>query len=326
VQGSLEANKRGRNADFFAFTPNYAGSALTGYVKTTTIESLDTRFDIGGAMAVSGAAASANMGSHTVRMLSPTLSLLNIRLGYYLRNPRYIGEPRTRRSIIRAAAQSLSDQFFLLIEMFNGLREDRRTIYLTDGGHIENLGIYELLRRRCGLIFVIDAEADPELGCGSLQLLERYARIDLGVRITLPWEQIASEYRETARQIQDGNVHCDHGPHCAIGRVQYPDGASGIIAYVKSSLSGDERDYIVDYARRNPAFPHEATSDQFLSEEQFEMYRALGFHMVQGVFGTDRLAIVEGPEPWGFADEKAARAAVNQFLNPALPGTSAVRT
>ena len=60
-------------------------------------------------------------------------------------------------------------------------------MYLTDGGHIENLGVYELLRRHCRVIIAVDAEADRELAFGSFNTLVRYARIDLGIEIDLPW-------------------------------------------------------------------------------------------------------------------------------------------
>ena len=52
-------------------------------------------------------------------------------------------------------------------------------VFLTDGGHIDNLAIYELLRRRCRLIISIDAEADPDFTGASLVQVERFARIDL---------------------------------------------------------------------------------------------------------------------------------------------------
>jgi hypothetical protein len=68
-----------------------------------------------------------------------------------------------------------------------------------------------------------------------------------------------------------------------VGRIDYGD-AKGTLVYVKSSMTGDENDYIRDYARRNPSFPHETTGDQFFSEEQFEVYRALGFHALNGAF------------------------------------------
>jgi hypothetical protein len=311
VQGSVEANKRGRNADFFVFTPDYVGSDLTGYAAAEAMEKLDSRLDLATAMAISGAAASANMGGKTVRILSPTLSLLNVRLGYYLTNPRYVG---ATGSIARAVQKTL-DQFYLFIEMFNGLTEKRGSVYLTDGGHIENLGIYSLLTRGCSLILAIDAEADPEISCESLLQMERFARIDLGIRIVLPWEQIARHSRAVSDALADGSAPCDAGPHCAIGRILYPDGTRGLLVYVKSSLSGDEKDYILDYAKRYPAFPHETTGDQFFSEEQFEMYRGLGFHMMDGLFGKDRLAYVHGHN--GFASEDQVRAELTAALPPA---------
>jgi hypothetical protein len=322
VQGSLAANKRGRNADFFVFTPNYIGSDLTGYAPTYAVEAKDGRVDLASAMAISGAAASANMGGKTIRVLSPTLSLLNIRLGYYLRNPRYIGEIVTGWARLKVWLATKADRCFLFIEMFNGLSETRRHIYLTDGGHIENLGIYSLLRRRCRLIVAIDAEADPEISCESLLKVERYARIDLGIRIVLPWEAIRRQSRATSEKIPDHSAPCEKGPHVAVGRIFYPTGEPGLIVYVKSSLSGDEKDYVLDYAERHPAFPHETTGDQFFSEEQFEMYRALGFHMVDGLFGKDRLAILQG-DPLGFMDEEEARAAVIAELPKRSPADHA---
>jgi len=186
----------------------------------------------------------------------------------------------------------LFNRFYLLLEIFSQLDEKRGIIYLTDGGHIENLGIYELLKRGCQLIVAIDAEADPTLAFPSLIRLERYARIDLGVRIDLPWPEIASRSRAVDRAVANNRAIANqHGPHCAIGRILYPDGSEGILLYVKSSLSGDEPDYVLDYKRRNPSFPHETTGDQFFSEEQFEAYRALGFHAVDHCFGDARESI-----------------------------------
>jgi hypothetical protein len=250
-------------------------------------------------MAVSGAAASSNMGSSSIKALTPTLAILNIRLGYWLQNPRQIAEMGKRRSFLAG----VMDQFYFLKEMFGRMREDAEIIYLTDGGHIENLGIYELLRRRCKLIIVVDAEADPDMSFTSLVTLQRYARIDLGTLIDLPWAEI----RDTTRRASDDIVktggtppeRADHGPHCAIGKITYPRDGEGILFYIKSSLSGDENDYIVDYKRRYPAYPHETTADQFFTEEQFEVYRALGFHSVQeSLTGFDTVGMRPESKRW----------------------------
>jgi hypothetical protein len=328
VQGSTEANRRGRNAEFFTFTPDFVGSELTHFAATvlTTpnagMEAVESKLDLGAAMAISGAAVSANMGSNTVRWLSPTLALLNIRLGYWLRNPRDLAKLKTRVGR-RGRLSKILSKFYLLLEMFNLIDENSRYIFLSDGGHIENLGVYELLKRGCRLIIVIDAEADPEISCASLLKLERYARIDLGVRVVLPWEQIADRNRRTSTALAQRPpelVARDRGPHCAIGPIIYEDGSRGTMLYFKSSLSGDEKDYILDYKKRNPDFPHETTSDQFFTEEQFENYRWLGYHVIDGFFsepGDDVSWQKDGPWCWG--SREAAKADVYRALRMAVP-------
>ncbi|WP_064697377.1 patatin-like phospholipase family protein [Rhizobium aegyptiacum] len=282
LQGSQEANQRGREADFFTFSPQFVGSDLTFYspvhgkkiglhASTPAVEKLDPKLDMATVVAISGAAASANMGSATIRILSPTLAFLNVRLGYWLLNPRV-------SELARPIWKKLAGKFYLVMEMFGMLHEKSEQLYLTDGGHIENLGIYQLLKRGCQLIVAIDAEADPGMTFSSLLKLERFARIDLGVRIELPWQEITygdPHFPHVSRRHPLGK-----GPHCAVGKITYPDQSEGLIVYVKSSVTGDERDYVLDYKRRYPAFPHEQTSDQFFTEEQFEVYRALGFHAV----------------------------------------------
>ncbi|HXX52474.1 MAG TPA: hypothetical protein VEI98_14480 [Xanthobacteraceae bacterium] len=133
----------------------------------------------------------------------------------------------------------------------------------------------------------VDAKADPEISCASLLKLERYARIDLGIRIILSWEQIRARNRVVNTSIDPatpGEPARQHGPHCALGPILYEDGSQGILLYFKSSLSGDEKDCLLDYKKRNRDFPHETTGDQFFTEEQFEVYRALGYHVVDGYF------------------------------------------
>ena len=160
------------------------------------------------------------------------------------------------------------------------------------------MGVYELLRRRCRIVVVIDAEADPAMRFSSFITLQRYARIDLGVRIRMPWDGI----RKTTRTWMGFDPsdpkavrpEPSHGPHAAIGTIDYDGGQKGWILYIKSSLTGDENDYVRDYARRNQRFPHETTGDQFFSEEQFEVYRALGFHAANRLLNGDDAIEVAG--------------------------------
>ena len=132
--------------------------------------------DLATAMAISGAAASANMGANTIKPLIMTLALLNVRLGFWLPNPRVVAASKTRSYI-----KQFFDQFYFYYELRGELNEERDIVYVTDGGHVENLGVYELLRRRCRLIIAVDAEADPTMSFPSLMRLERIARIDFGV-------------------------------------------------------------------------------------------------------------------------------------------------
>jgi hypothetical protein len=297
IQGSDYANRRGRNADFFLFSPMWTGSEATGYCDTAKLEQKEAGLDLATAMAISGAAASSNMGSSSIKPLAPTLALLNVRLGYWLKNPQYVDDrerPQHRSTL------------YLWAEITGRLYENADAVYLTDGGHIENLGVYELLRRRCKVIIAVDAEADASMNFSSLMTLQRYARIDLGIRIDLPWTPI----RDCTRALMARNADpkaaqasaCrpnskDH-VHVAIGIIDYGGDERGYLVYIKSSLTGDENDYIRDYARRNDTFPHETTGDQFFSEEQFEVYRALGFHMTHGFLnGGHPVAVGPGIAP-----------------------------
>jgi len=299
IQGSKYAKRRGRNADFFLFSPKFIGSSATQYVRAEEFEDAVKGFDLATAMAISGAAASSNLGASSMEPLTPTLAILNVRPGYWLVNPRRLAHGPTPSSIFA----SLFDQFYFLQKLLGLMSESSNTIYVTDGGHIENLGIYELLRRRCQVIIAVDAEADPEMSFHSFVTLQRYASIDLDVLIDLPWDQIRDATRPASKKIaKSGRLSpkaARHGPHCAVGKISYPEGRKGTLLYVKSSITGDENDYIIDYKRRFPNYPHETTGDRLFSDEQFEVYRALGFHAVSEVFsGGDHVGMQPKAAQW----------------------------
>lgn len=333
IQGSRYANKRGRDADFFVFTPEFTGSDATGYVGTARMEKEEEVLDLGTAMAISGAAFSSNMGAQTVRPLAFTLAFLNLRLGFWLRNPRFV---RGMRSL---ASRIFDIRGFLLFkEMFSFITEKSPTVYLTDGGHLENLGAYSLMKRGCEVIIVIDAEADPTVSFPSFLTLERHARIDLGAIIDLPWQPIKDQCAKInaafdragagASAKPDGAaedpfaIPCLPGPHCAGGEIQYGPHRTGVLLYVKASLSGDEGDYILDYKRRFRDFPHETTGDQFFTEEQLEVYRALGFHIVKGLCdGTVPFAVRPAPNE----TEDQARRRILDKVKSAMLGSPVVK-
>jgi hypothetical protein len=315
LPGSRFANRRGRNADFFIFSKRYIGSEATGYVDTRLAEQATDGLNVGTAMAISGAAAAPNMGMASMRPLSATIALLNVRLGRWMRHPIDIVRYADANAPVRWW-RGAAGPTHLLAEAFfkSGTAIDDRGpndpgwagfLFLTDGGHIENLGIYELLRRRCSLIVAIDAEADPDFASASLIQLQRFARIDLGTRIVMNWQPIGDRSRKTSENIVSGVRDPQPGPHVALGLIDYPplstSGARqrGVLVYVKSSMSGDENDYVIAYKANNPKFPQESTMEQLFSEEQFEAYRALGEHIGRRfVSGEDEVTVPLSDREW----------------------------
>ena len=253
---------RGRDADFFLFSKRFCGSPVIGYLPTTQWEKVDGHLNLGTAMAISGAAASPHMGAATPHGASFFLTLLNVRLGYWLRRPHSGKAPIW---FIKALAGP--GPTYLFREMFGKVDEGTDYLNLSDGGHIENLAVYELLRRRCKFIIAIDGECDADHEFPSLMKLQQFAWIDFGTRIELDVDLLRTA---SGRQSQ---------VHFSMGRILYPDDAIGFMLYIKLSVSGNEDDYVMDYYNRNPPFPHE-----LFSEAQFEAYRALGEHVTDDLF------------------------------------------
>ena len=222
---------------------------------------------LGTALSISGAAASPNMGYHSSPAVTFLMTVFNARLGWWLGNP---AREKWREPGPRSG-------FYLFKELFGRTNANSKYIYLSDGGHFENLGVYELIRRRCRYIVACDASEDPALAFWDLGSLVRKCREDLGVRIEI---DIAPLLRQQTRGMSRW--------HCSVGKIRYDDldvGAiPGVLLYIKPSLTGDEpadiRNYVVDH----PKFPHQPTANQFFSESQFESYRALGEHIAREVF------------------------------------------
>jgi hypothetical protein len=163
----------------------------------------------------------------------------------------------------------------LLREVTGKLKESRRWVNVSDGGHIENLAGIELLRRRCRYIVIGDGEADPKHHFNGLATLVRSARIDLGIHIDINLDQLRLNKKGKCRS------------HWAFGTIHYPDKSSppGHLLYLKSSFTGDEDEVIQEYRHAHPSFPHESTADQAFSEGQFEAYRSLGQHIAEQAMG-----------------------------------------
>jgi hypothetical protein len=200
------------------------------------------------------------------------LTLFNARLGWWLGNPGDAGDQTFQRPYPRFAVGPM------LAEAFGLTDENKRYVYLSDGGHFENLGLYEMVLRRCHLIVVSDAGCDPNCDFEDLGNAIRKIRIDLGVPITL--RQVLIYPRSLV----------EPGKYCAVGTIQYScvDGAAaedGVLLYLKPAFYGAEPVDVLNYARTNQTFPHETTADQWFSESQFESYRMLGRYVIEETLG-----------------------------------------
>ncbi|MCP4215046.1 MAG: hypothetical protein GY765_10330, partial [bacterium] len=255
VPSSDKTDLRGRNADFFTFSKNYSGSDITGYCKTDTMEELNPHINLGTAMAISAAAASPAMGTMTKSGYTFMLTLLNARLNYWVPNPFKINSPRLTphdKFMFQFAGPK-----YLFKEAFGHLHEKSQKINLSDGGHIENLAIYQLLKRRCRFIIAVDGEADPNMTFSGLSTLLRYAKIDMGIDIDI----------DLGKLRKDSNGHSKK--HWTLGKIKYAEKKEnqeeevGLLLYIKLSVLGNETEYIKDYRRHNPKFPHQSTADQF---------------------------------------------------------------
>jgi hypothetical protein len=262
-----------RRAAAFAFTPLAAGYSfrlpdergqLLSHYRPIA-EYMDGVW-MGSAMAISGAAASPNMGYHSSPALTFLMTVFNVRLGHWSPNPANARNWRRHDPPFGG--------IYLLKELFGSTTHTSPFVYLSDGGHFENLGVYELVRRRCACIVAIDAGADRNSQFDDLGNAIRKCYADFGVIIDIHAEDLADGY-------------------FAVGRVVYPDAPEARLIYIKPRLAGSEPADLLNYKSTHPGFPHESTADQWFDESQFESYRKLGHHIGRSVFATAHLEATE---------------------------------
>jgi hypothetical protein len=289
----------GRPAVPFMLAHDYIGGPATGWVRTDFLQALvgkrlQADLTVEAAMAISGAAFASAMGSQT-RFYEVFLAIANARLGAWLPNPYFValkcadlenwtipGLPARRR---------LS---YFAREIFAIHPSTGRMLLCTDGGHYDNLGLVELLRRRCRSIFCIDASGDSQPLGDALAGAITLAREELGVDITLTsealelipggWQQL-----EPAGSLTDLNAPLSKG-EIIVGDITYPavprrsrrggpayyEQTSGTIVFAQAVLTPDMPYELLDFPQGDPGFPHDSTGDQWFNAGQFDSYQRLG--------------------------------------------------
>ncbi|MBL0163587.1 MAG: patatin-like phospholipase family protein [Xanthomonadales bacterium] len=258
-----------REGASFFMSALYAGSTATGYRRADSYA--DGDMALSNAFTTSGAAIDPDMVDTRARSVSFLMALFNVRLGYWALNPKFADH---------RVPWWPWWWIFIGREMLGiGLDETRRHVHLSDGGGFENLGIYELIRRRVRYLVVTDAGADPLLTLSDLGRAIERVRVDFGAEIDLDPDRLYQQRDDLLAQ-----------QPFVLGGIRYADGSTGQILYIKPSLCSGLTADIYAYWRANPAFPDEPTSEQFFAEPQFEAYRALGRQIVSGLLGKAPLS------------------------------------
>ncbi len=259
-------------------------------------------------MAISGAAFTTGAGHHTSLGTAMLATLTNVRLGYWWNSTH-----QAREWPLRGPGRLV--QTYLLRELrasYEGTSASRW--YLSDGGHYENTGAYELIRRRISFIIASDNGADPHYEFSDLVNLMRKARIDFGTEIEFldepeldslfadsplrdvfgSLDEIRKSGKQATRAAADpGTREPKAGPYATLARVRYPDldkekASTGTLLLIKPRITGRELPDLVQYRDVNAAFPQQPTTNQFFDEAQWESYYRLGQLIGDMIFKKDR--------------------------------------
>lgn len=287
LASSEKVQYQGRGGDSFVLSPLLCGSTATGWVQTAhwlkeTPKS--SGMTLATAMAASGASVNPNAGNNSrglarTRLISIVLSLLNVRLGIWATNPRFHEIKLSKPAFITT--------------LFKSFNENNPQIELSDGGHFDNLAIYELIRRRVNIIIASDAGADKHFVFDDLGNCIEKVRVDFNVNIRFDDAQF------TLDNLQPGSAEASQREIIkyglakngfAIATIEYPPSedqskgpAYGTLIYIKATVIPELPVDVINYKASHPDFPHEPTSDQFFNEIQFEAYRELGYQITKNM-------------------------------------------
>lgn len=277
-----------RGGDNFILSPLYCGSNATGWRRTDSY--MAGKMTLATAVAISGAAANPNTGVGGVGLtrnlfVSLTMSLLNLRLGYWAEHPNPTLAPGNMPNHFRPGAYALGN---VLGFLGGGYNEHRAFVQLSDGGHFENMALYELIRRRVKLAIVCDGGADPEFSFSDMQTTVRRIEDDFGARIQVldqasPDNIVPRVPDEASYPGETG--FSDRG--YMLGHIRYADASHGWLIFLKTTLIREVSFKVKGYKARHPAFPDESTADQFFDEVQFEAYRELGYCIAEQMLASE---------------------------------------
>jgi hypothetical protein len=304
----------GSHVTSFTFSSQAIGGPIVGSQPTAAYENAlgrtesQSRFaTLPTAMAISAAAISPSMGRMTRAPFRFFLALANLRLGVWVPNPRQLdkfAKRQARKWYQLSGVRLIPRPWYLVREMLGWNGVNSPFLYVTDGGHYENLGLVELLRRKCKTIWCIDASGDKvdtfsTLG-GALQTAQ--AELQVSVRID-PQKDMDPQAAKAGRSPQFVAK-----PFC-VGQITYADGTTGTLIHVKAGVPTNAPLSVQSYALQHQNFPCDSTLDQLYDADRFDAYRELGAFSVQQAVNGLAAAVAQmnnqitaapgGPAPGG---------------------------
>lgn len=155
-------------------------------------------------------------------------------------------------------------------------------MYVTDGGHYDNLGLVEALRRGASNIVVLDASGDKADTWSTLGGAFALARTDAGVEIDLDPTTMIRDGRNLAPGQDGDNLAPGQVVHpWAHGRFHRPQPAGelpqeGDIWVCKLGWWTGAPWDVLAYARQHSTYPGDSTLEQLYDATEFEAYHQLG--------------------------------------------------
>lgn len=221
-----------------------------------------------GAAAISGAAVAPSLGRMNLWSTNALLAAFNARLGVWVPNP--------NQAYTRVTTPRLVNMFKEITQTYD---QTDPNLYATDGGHWENLGLVELIRRRCAVIICIDASGDPPGTYATFKEAIKLAKLECDATVDLSeqaWKDLAVS--------EDDVATTNYGR----GTVTYDDGTKADLLYVKSAIMKSSPLDIQRYASADTKFPNYSTADQLLSSQELEYMIHLGYASMDDALNANR--------------------------------------
>lgn len=294
------AAPHGLNSVSFVMTADFIGGPALGWLRSSELRKatpprLRRDLTVDTAVAVSGSAFASAMGRHGSGVQTMLAALSGARLGTWLPNPRFVENAKKHATNpwFLKGLPFVRGLTYLYREVLSLRESEAPLVQVTDGGHYENLGLVEALRRRCRLIYCIDSGLDDPPLLSGLADAARLAKFELGVEI-IPEQGgpygVESLSPGTGEPFSEAHAFCDLNGRVTKNavmraRIEYPPASgleegsrTGWLIFAKAVLWRELPHWVMTHAGEGDGaeFPHDTTSDQWFTERRFAAYTELG--------------------------------------------------